>query len=237
LGWQWTKPGKYLWHRIGVDIIHVIVIGAKVVSLDAPSKCARQTHALDGVCSLSLFTLPTLFIHSESITVQPEWTSSTSMVMLSVSSRWCLFALLAYIMFVSTHSFMPRFPRHLLPAGRTRLSAQATEGDMILRRVDKWACVKNCGACCKLGPLDSRPELDTYLSPEELAKYESMVGADDWCINFDKESRMCKIYEDRPDFCRVEPKKFQKMYDVEEEELNVSDDAEALHYTLCLWPS
>ncbi|KAJ1442370.1 hypothetical protein B484DRAFT_322056 [Ochromonadaceae sp. CCMP2298] len=91
---------------------------------------------------------------------------------------------------------------------------------MILRRVDKWACVKNCGACCKLGPLDSRPDLDTYLSPEELAKYESMIGADDWCINFDKESRMCKIYEDRPDFCRVEPKKFQKMYDIEEEELN-----------------
>ena len=28
--------------------------------------------------------------------------------------------------------------------------------DQILRKVDNWACVKNCGACCKLGPLDSR---------------------------------------------------------------------------------
>jgi Fe-S-cluster containining protein len=92
---------------------------------------------------------------------------------------------------------------------------------MILRRVDKWACVKNCGACCKLGPLDSRPDLGTYLSPEELALYESMIGADDWCVNFDKQSRMCKIYDERPGFCRVEPKKFQKMYDIEEEELNV----------------
>ena len=23
--------------------------------------------------------------------------------------------------------------------------------DQILRKVDNWACVKNCGACCKLG--------------------------------------------------------------------------------------
>ena len=45
--------------------------------------------------------------------------------------------------------------------------AKGQEGALdtfILRRVDKWACVKNCGACCKLGPLDSRPDLESYLT-------------------------------------------------------------------------
>ena len=45
--------------------------------------------------------------------------------------------------------------------------AEGQEGALdtfILRRVDKWACVKNCGACCKLGPLDSRPDLESYLT-------------------------------------------------------------------------
>ena len=26
--------------------------------------------------------------------------------------------------------------------------------DRILRKVDKWACISNCGACCKLGTFD-----------------------------------------------------------------------------------
>lgn len=92
--------------------------------------------------------------------------------------------------------------------------------DMILRRVDKWACVKNCGACCKLGPIESRPDLETYLSAEEHQLYKSMIGHDNWCKNFDKNTRMCKIYDERPSFCRVDPVKFKSMYIVEEAELN-----------------
>ena len=30
-----------------------------------------------------------------------------------------------------------------------------------------------------------------------------MVGADGWCIHYDTGSQRCKIYEERPDFCRV----------------------------------
>lgn len=90
----------------------------------------------------------------------------------------------------------------------------------VLRQVDKWACVSNCGACCKLGPMEERPDLQTYLTPEELETYVSMVGADSWCVNYDKEQRMCKIYDSRPEFCRVEPAKFKKMFDVEQEDLN-----------------
>lgn len=90
----------------------------------------------------------------------------------------------------------------------------------ILRRVDKWACIKNCGACCKLGPLDSRPELPEYLTEAELELYTSMIGKDDWCINFDKTTKMCKIYDTRPTFCAINPVNVEKMFGIEEEEMN-----------------
>lgn len=82
-----------------------------------------------------------------------------------------------------------------------------------------WLCVKQCGACCQLDPAD-RPDLDEYLSPTDLDQYLSMVGEDGWCINFDHASRECRIYANRPRFCRVEPAIFQELYDVEPEELN-----------------
>lgn len=77
-------------------------------------------------------------------------------------------------------------------ASRSRHRLSVTENSVdgvILRKIDRWACVKNCGACCKLGPLDSRPDLESYLTPSELSKYKSMVGPDDWCVNFDKATR------------------------------------------------
>lgn len=82
-----------------------------------------------------------------------------------------------------------------------------------------WQCVKQCGACCHLDPTE-RPDLDEYLSPEELELYLSMVGEDGWCVNYDHATRECKIYPNRPRFCRVEPEVFQDMYSIELEELN-----------------
>ena len=82
-----------------------------------------------------------------------------------------------------------------------------------------WRCVKNCGACCYLEPTE-RPELEEYLSPEEVKYYISLIGADGWCINYDPLNRECRIYTDRPKFCRVEPDIFKKMYNIELEELN-----------------
>lgn len=82
-----------------------------------------------------------------------------------------------------------------------------------------WQCMKQCGACCNLEPAD-RPDLDHYLTPDELNLYLSLVGADGWCINYDQVSRECRIYDDRPRFCRVEPEVFQDLYGVEPEELN-----------------
>jgi Fe-S-cluster containining protein len=82
-----------------------------------------------------------------------------------------------------------------------------------------WQCVKQCGACCHLDPTE-RPDLDEYLSPDELELYLSMVGAGGWCVNYDHARRECRIYPDRPRFCRVEPKVFEDMYGIHPEELN-----------------
>lgn len=82
-----------------------------------------------------------------------------------------------------------------------------------------WRCINNCGACCHLTPED-RPDLEDYLSPEELELYLSMVGEGGWCIHFDRSTRKCRIYEQRPRFCRVKPDIFEAMYQVTPEEFN-----------------
>jgi Fe-S-cluster containining protein len=82
-----------------------------------------------------------------------------------------------------------------------------------------WQCITQCGACCHLEP-DERPDLEKYLSPEELGLYLSMVREGGWCVNFDQETKECSIYANRPRFCRVEAQIFQDMYGIEPEELN-----------------
>ncbi|MDJ0578390.1 YkgJ family cysteine cluster protein [Crocosphaera sp.] len=84
---------------------------------------------------------------------------------------------------------------------------------------ETWKCVEGCGACCNLDPSD-RPDLEEYLTPEELDNYFSLVGEEGWCINFDHETRKCLIYEERPRFCRVQPDSFQQMYDIDPSDFN-----------------
>lgn len=81
-----------------------------------------------------------------------------------------------------------------------------------------WQCIENCGACCYLEPGD-RPDLADYLTPEQLKQYLALVGADGWCIHFDKNTRQCAIYDTRPRFCRVLPETFQEMFDIPATEL------------------
>lgn len=82
-----------------------------------------------------------------------------------------------------------------------------------------WQCVKQCGACCNLDPAE-RPDLDEYLSPQELELYLSMVGEGGWCVNYDQKTRECRIYPNRPRFCRVETEIFGDMYGVAPEDVN-----------------
>jgi uncharacterized protein len=82
-----------------------------------------------------------------------------------------------------------------------------------------WQCVKTCGACCHLDPSD-RPDLDQYLSPDELSHYLSLVGENGWCIHFNPDTRECSIYADRPRFCRVEAGTFHDLYGIDPDDLN-----------------
>jgi hypothetical protein len=66
-----------------------------------------------------------------------------------------------------------------------------------------WSCVSACGACCRLDPAQ-RPEALEALTPGQRSTYLAMVGADGWCIHFDTGGRRCRIYAERPEFCRVE---------------------------------
>lgn len=88
-----------------------------------------------------------------------------------------------------------------------------------IEQMATWQCVQSCGACCHLDPA-GRPDLNEYLSAEDLDLYLSLVGKDGWCVHFDRASRQCQIYPNRPRFCRVEPDTFQDMYGVTAEELN-----------------
>ncbi len=71
------------------------------------------------------------------------------------------------------------------------------------KNTSKWTCIKNCGSCCRLAP-EERPEAIDALTEVQRRKYFDLVGQDGWCINYDKSKRECKIYSQRPDFCRVE---------------------------------
>jgi Fe-S-cluster containining protein len=66
-----------------------------------------------------------------------------------------------------------------------------------------WRCISGCGACCRLDPA-LRGEALEALDPEQKRQYLAMVGADGWCIHFDTGRRRCRIYAERPDFCRVD---------------------------------
>jgi Fe-S-cluster containining protein len=67
----------------------------------------------------------------------------------------------------------------------------------------QWQCISGCGACCRLDPSE-RGEAIEALDAQQRELYLSMVGADGWCIHFDTGGRRCRIYDQRPDFCRVE---------------------------------
>ena len=82
-----------------------------------------------------------------------------------------------------------------------------------------WHCLKHCGACCYLDPAN-RPNLAEYLTPEEIKLYLSLVGENGWGIHYNVERRECNIYDQRPQFCRVEPENFQRMYGVNSEDFD-----------------
>ena len=56
------------------------------------------------------------------------------------------------------------------------------------------------------------------LSEDDQATYLSMVGPDGWCIHYDSGGRRCRIYEQRPGFCRVS--ELGQLFSVDEDQLD-----------------
>jgi Fe-S-cluster containining protein len=73
---------------------------------------------------------------------------------------------------------------------------------MAMTRSERWTCISNCGACCRLAPQE-RPEALEALDEDQRRRYLAMVGPDGWCVHYDSGGRRCRIYEDRPEFCCV----------------------------------
>ncbi|MFY7696060.1 MAG: YkgJ family cysteine cluster protein [Cyanobium sp.] len=88
----------------------------------------------------------------------------------------------------------------------------------------RWQCISGCGACCRLDP-DLRPEALAMLDAEQRQTYLAMVGDDGWCVHYDTGGRRCRIYDSRPDFCRVST--ILSMLDVRDQE------ADALAISFC----
>jgi Fe-S-cluster containining protein len=92
------------------------------------------------------------------------------------------------------------------------------------RQAEHWRCISGCGSCCRLDP-HLRQEALAALDPQQRRTYLSMVGADGWCIHFDTGGRRCRIYADRPDFCRVGT--LMRLFGA------AGDDADALAISCC----
>ncbi|CAN1142845.1 hypothetical protein LINPERPRIM_LOCUS26213 [Linum perenne] len=89
------------------------------------------------------------------------------------------------------------------------------------RKEFPWKCAEGCGACCKLdkGPFFPTPE-EIFTNPSDVELYRSLTGSDGWCIHYEKTTRKCSIYADRPYFCRVEEDVFEDLYGINKKMFN-----------------
>ncbi|KAJ6330444.1 hypothetical protein OIU76_009115 [Salix suchowensis] len=106
-----------------------------------------------------------------------------------------------------------------LPEATPKLSG--TTGFDTSKKEPLWGCVEGCGACCKLakGPAFATPE-EIFTDPSDIELYKSLIGPDGWCIHYEKSTRKCSIYPDRPYFCRVEPDIFESLYGITKKKFN-----------------
>ena len=88
-----------------------------------------------------------------------------------------------------------------------------------------WQCIQGCGACCRLDPALRGDDLEA-LDARQRQTYLDMVGPDGWCLHYDTGRNRCRIYEQRPDFCRVE--NLQSLFADPEDQVGTSADALAI---------
>ena len=93
-------------------------------------------------------------------------------------------------------------------------SVTACHSKAMAQKSTKWNCITNCGACCRLAP-EERAEAIASLRDEEVKVYLDLVKPDGWCRHYDSGRRICKVYEDRPSFCKT--KDLTRRFDLNED--------------------
>ena len=92
------------------------------------------------------------------------------------------------------------------------LWSKCPECDLVVYRKDLVLNAHVCKGCGHHHRIDSDQRIRLIadegsfeaLDADQRELYLSMVGSDGWCIHFDTGGRRCRIYDQRPDFCRVE---------------------------------
>ncbi|XP_057427945.1 uncharacterized protein LOC130721206 [Lotus japonicus] len=114
-----------------------------------------------------------------------------------------------------------RPPRRTTTVRANKKQTQGVVGFGGGKKETSWNCVEGCGACCKLqkGPSFLAPE-EIFTDPSHVEQYKSLIGPDGWCIHYEKSTRKCSIYSERPYFCRVQPEVFKSLYEIKEKRFN-----------------
>ncbi|KAK7267568.1 hypothetical protein RIF29_20245 [Crotalaria pallida] len=125
---------------------------------------------------------------------------------------------------IATVSSAARRPRKTATARTDKKQKQKQKASNVGFGENKeplWRCVEGCGACCKLdkGPSFPSPE-EIFTDPSDVELYNSLIGPDGWCIHYEKSTRKCSIYPERPYFCRVEPEVFKSLYEISKKKFN-----------------
>ncbi|KAJ6924161.1 hypothetical protein NC652_017454 [Populus alba x Populus x berolinensis] len=123
------------------------------------------------------------------------------------------------VIFAGRRSPQKKLNNAKVPGATPKLSN--TTGFGTSKKEPSWRCVEGCGACCKLakGPAFATPE-EIFTNPTDIELYKSLIGPDGWCIHYEKSTRKCSIYPDRPYFCRVEPDIFESLYGITKKKFN-----------------
>ncbi|CAE6085632.1 unnamed protein product [Arabidopsis arenosa] len=125
------------------------------------------------------------------------------------------------IISATRRSQVPQPKAKKVKAENKRPTTTSTSGFSARTKELTWQCVEGCGACCKIAKdfAFATPD-EIFDNPDDVELYRSMIGDDGWCINYNKATRKCSIYADRPYFCRVEPEVFKSLYGIEEKKFN-----------------
>lgn len=128
--------------------------------------------------------------------------------------------------FITLSVMVPNFQKQSFLSSRKQATSLAqmrsvhTENPATPPVQKKWKCMKQCGACCKLGEFEEDVLYDMLQSEKDVEEYLGMIRSDGWCKYFNFDTRQCNCYDTRPRFCRATPDNFEELYGVEKKQFD-----------------